>query len=71
MYIQYIYSLGGGGGYVKPQSSRYFERELFGELCTHIMGCHDNNKIVFMGGDLNRRPGDLNKLTNDTSWSDT
>ena len=57
------------GTYIKPESSRYFESEMFSELCAHIIGCHENSKTVFMGGDLNSRPGDLNKLTNNSLWN--
>ena len=54
------------GTYIKPESSRYFEAEMFAELCAHVIECHSLNKTVFMGGDLNSRPGDLNALN--TSW---
>ena len=44
---------------------------MFAELCSHIIECHRMNKIVYLGGDLNCRPGNLNNISRDKSWSYT
>ena len=41
---------------------------MFSDICSHVLDCHNNNKIVFLGGDFNSRPCDLNDLPNDGSW---
>ena len=43
------------GAYVKPEMSRYSDETMFGELCAHIECHNNNNKVVFLAGDLKCR----------------
>ena len=56
------------GVYIKPEGSAFFDPMMFTELGSYIMDCHERNKVVFIGGDFNSRPGDLNEIRTDNLW---
>ena len=56
------------GVYIKPETSTYFEPSMFAELCAYVIECHERNKTVFIGGDCNSRPGDLNGILPGSTW---
>ena len=56
------------GTYIKPENSAHFDPVMFTDLASFIMDCHERNKVVFIGGDFNSRPGDLNNIRLDNNW---
>ena len=56
------------GVYIKPEGSKYFDQCMFAELCAYVLDCHERNKIVYLGGDFNSRPGDFNCIMHENSW---
>ena len=50
------------GCYIQPENSKYFDPDLFSELCSFLISIRERKLIPIMGGDMNCRFGDLNKL---------
>ena len=56
------------GTYTKPENSQYFNPIKFSELSAYIIDCPERNKTIYLGGDLNSRPADLNDIRPDSVW---
>ena len=50
------------GTYIQPESSSYFEPEMFSHLSTLLISANEKKLIPILGGDINCRYNDLNKL---------
>ena len=48
------------GCYIQPENSKYFNPDLFSELCSFLITLRERKLIPIMGGDMNCRFGDLN-----------
>ena len=50
------------GCYIQPESSKYFDPDMFSELGGFLMTLRESKLIPIMGGDVNCRFGDLNLI---------
>ena len=53
------------GAYIQPESSRYFDESMFGDLSVLLMTSRERNLIPILSGDLNCRYANLNTLLDD------
>ena len=60
--MDFIPSLVFIGCYVQPENSKYFDPNLFSDLCSFLLTARDRKLTPIMGGDMNCRYGDMNNL---------
>ena len=60
--MDFIPSLVFIGCYVQPENSKYFNPDLFSDLCSFLLTARDRKLTPIMGGDMNCRYGDMNNL---------
>ena len=53
------------GCYIQPESSKYFNPDMFGELGAFLVSLQEKKLTPIMGGDLNCRFGNFNQLRED------